>query len=139
MRLWRHVRDNWFTSTQFWPGDFRIYLILLSGKTRTKDKYRIVYSEYQKVELEKEYHFSKYITIQRKTELARHIALSERQVKIWFQNRRAKERKLKRKDEKNVNVSTSSDMKDSSDGDHIKMEPSQDYVMASQPSLPHAM
>ncbi|KAI0216067.1 Homeobox protein CDX-1, partial [Lamellibrachia satsuma] len=53
-----------------------------------KDKYRIVYSEYQKVELEKEYMYSKYITIQRKAELSRAIALSERQVKIWFQNRR---------------------------------------------------
>ena len=56
-----------------------------------------MYSEYQKVELEKEYLFNKYITIKRKTDLSRGIGLSERQVKIWFQNRRAKERKEKRK------------------------------------------
>ena len=62
-------------------------VVLFAGKTRTKDKYRIVYSEYQKVELEKEYLYSKYITIQRKAELSRSIGLSERQVKIWFQNR----------------------------------------------------
>jgi hypothetical protein len=68
-----------------------------SGKTRTKDKYRIVYSELQKVELEKEFLFNQYITIQRKAELATAIGLSDRQVKIWFQNRRAKERKSKRK------------------------------------------
>ena len=86
------------------------------GKTRTKDKYRIVYSEYQKVELEKEYLYSKYITIQRKAELARSIGLSERQVKIWFQNRRAKERKQKRKREEGVcNTSGSSDACSSSD------------------------
>lgn len=66
------------------------------GKTRTKDKYRLVYTEVQKVELEKEYLFSHYISIQRKAELARTIGLSDRQVKIWFQNRRAKERKTKR-------------------------------------------
>jgi len=66
------------------------------GKTRTKDKYRIVYTELQKVELEKEFLYNQYITIQRKAELAASIGLSDRQVKIWFQNRRAKERKHKK-------------------------------------------
>jgi len=66
-------------------------------KTRTKDKYRVVYTEHQKVELEKEFLFSQYITIQRKAELAGSIGLSDRQVKIWFQNRRAKERKSRRR------------------------------------------
>ncbi|XP_067622420.1 homeotic protein caudal [Eurosta solidaginis] len=67
------------------------------GKTRTKDKYRVVYTDFQRLELEKEYCTSRYITIRRKTELAQILSLSERQVKIWFQNRRAKERKLNKK------------------------------------------
>jgi len=71
-----------------------------AGKTRTKDKYRVVYTEQQKVELEKEFLFNQYITIQRKSELACSIGLSDRQVKIWFQNRRAKERKCRRKHDK---------------------------------------
>uniref|UniRef100_UPI00398E9988 homeobox protein CDX-1b n=1 Tax=Pristiophorus japonicus TaxID=55135 RepID=UPI00398E9988 len=68
-----------------------------AGKTRTKDKYRVVYTDHQRLELEKEFHYSRYITIRRKSELALSLGLSERQVKIWFQNRRAKERKINKK------------------------------------------
>ncbi|XP_006766400.1 PREDICTED: homeobox protein CDX-1 [Myotis davidii] len=68
-----------------------------SGKTRTKDKYRVVYTDHQRLELEKEFHYSRYITIRRKSELAANLGLTERQVKIWFQNRRAKERKVNKK------------------------------------------
>ncbi|XP_037635580.1 homeobox protein CDX-1a [Sebastes umbrosus] len=66
-------------------------------KTRTKDKYRVVYTDQQRLELEKEFQFNRYITMRRKSELSLALGLSERQVKIWFQNRRAKERKITRK------------------------------------------
>lgn len=70
----------------------------VAGKTRTKDKYRVVYTDHQRIELEKEFTFNnKYITIRRKSELAANLGLSERQIKIWFQNRRAKERKQNKK------------------------------------------
>uniref|UniRef100_A0A3P8P8I5 Homeobox domain-containing protein n=1 Tax=Astatotilapia calliptera TaxID=8154 RepID=A0A3P8P8I5_ASTCA len=69
----------------------------LGGKTRTKDKYRVVYTDHQRMELEKEFQFNRYITMRRKSELSMALSLSERQVKIWFQNRRAKERKINRK------------------------------------------
>lgn len=51
-------------------------------KTRTKDKYRVVYSELQRSELEKEFNFSKYITSRKKTELALELGLSQRQVAL---------------------------------------------------------
>ena len=53
-----------------------------AGRTRTKDKYRVVYSDHQRLELEKEFHYSRYITIRRKAELAQVLSLSERQVRI---------------------------------------------------------
>ena len=76
-----------------------LYCFVITGKTRTKDKYRVVYTDHQRLELEKEFHYSRYITIRRKAELAQNLSLSERQVKIWFQNRRAKERKQNKKRE----------------------------------------
>ncbi|XP_076289613.1 homeotic protein caudal [Lasioglossum baleicum] len=69
------------------------------GKTRTKDKYRVVYTDHQRLELEKEFHYNRYITMRRKAELASNLDLSDRQVKIWFQNRRAKQRRLIKKRE----------------------------------------
>lgn len=57
------------------------YLLLFSGKTRTKDKYRVVYTDYQRLELEKEFISSnRYITIKRKAELAEQLKLTVRQV-----------------------------------------------------------
>ena len=54
------------------------------GRTRTKDKYRVVYSDHQRLELEKEFHYSRYITIRRKSELAQGLSLTERQVIIFI-------------------------------------------------------
>ena len=70
------------------------------SRTRTKKKYRVVFSYHQRLELEKEFQYSRYITMHRMAELAQALSLSEHQVKIWFQNRRAEERKqMKKQDE----------------------------------------
>ncbi|GLV35890.1 uncharacterized protein CBL_09892 [Carabus blaptoides fortunei] len=77
------------------------------GKTRTGDKYRMVYTEHQRLELEKEYLLNRFVSDRRRAELAINLGLSVRQIKIWFQNRRAKERKEAKRTEPNSALDSS--------------------------------
>lgn len=77
--------------TLFWQHLFLRRKIMLQLKPRKGGQIR--FSHQQIIDLEKRFDKSKYLSAQERRRIASRINLTERQVKTWFQNRRAKWRR----------------------------------------------